>query len=248
MRLSNPFMVGAGNFFFRYRAYMFPLIFIAMLFVFRPQVIVNETFSCWLTWLGLAVTLLGEGLRFFTIGFDYIERGGKDGKVNASRLVTGGIYNHVRNPMYLGNILIAIGIGLYGGAPLAFVTVLPFFVFFYYAIMATEEKFLHGKFGEEYEAFCRRTHRLWPSFANLGQTLSGFSFHWWRALIKDSGTAFWTFVALALIPLWREYFLHGATVGESAYTPWAAGIVAALLPCYIWLRILKKNGKIDISS
>jgi len=248
MRLSNSFMVGAGNFFFRYRAYMFPVIFIVMLFVFRPQVIINEPVHDWVIRLGLGVTLLGEGLRFFTIGFDYIERGGKGGKVYASRLVTGGIYNHVRNPMYLGNILIAVGIGLYGGAPLAFVTVLPFFVFFYYAIMATEEKFLYGKFGKEYEAFCRRTRRLCPSFVNIGQTLSGFSFHWWRALIKDSGTAFWTFVALALIPLWREYFLHGTTVGESVYAPYAAGIVAVLLPMYLGLRILKKKGSIDISS
>ena len=54
MRLSNPFMVGAGNFFFRYRAYMFPVIFIAMLFVFRPQVIVNETVTSWLTIRGRA--------------------------------------------------------------------------------------------------------------------------------------------------------------------------------------------------
>jgi len=227
---------------------MFPVIFIAMLFVFRPQVIISETVYNGLVWLGLVVTLLGEGLRFFTIGFDYIERGGKGGKVNASRLVTGGIYNHVRNPMYLGNILIAIGIGLYGGVALAFVTVLPFFVFFYYAIMATEEKFLHGKFGADYEAFCRRTNRLLPSFVNLGQTLSGFNFHWWRAAIKDSGTAFWTFVALALIPLWRECFLHGTTLAESAYAPYAAGIVIVLLPLYIGLRILKKKGAIDISS
>ena len=154
----------------------------------------------------------------------------------------------LRSIRFARELLIAIGIGLYGGAPLAFVTVLPFFVFFYYAIMATEEKFLYGKFGEEYEAFCCRTQRLWPSFTNIGQTLSGFNFHWWRALIKDSGTAFWTFVALALIPLWREYFLHGITVSESAYAPYAAGIVVVLFPIYIGLRILKKKGSIDISS
>jgi len=247
MRLSNPFMIGCGDFFFRYRAYMFPVIFIGMLFLFRPLVIVSETFYAWTIWIGFTVTMLGEGLRLFTIGFDYIERGGKDGKVFASRLVTGGIYNHVRNPMYLGNILIAVGIGLYSGAPLVLLVALPFFIFFYYGIMASEENFLRGKFGEEYDAFCRRVNRLWPSFKNIGQTLSSFTYNWRRAIIKDSGTAFYTFLALALLPLWRNYFLNGVRVADSAYMPYAVSIMVVLVPIYITLRVFKKRGTLNVT-
>lgn len=241
MTLNNSFMIASGRFFFRYRQYMFPLIFICLLFFFRPRTVVNPTLSNILVWLGFIVTMLGEGIRLFTIGLDYIIRGGKGGNVYASDLVTGGLYSHVRNPMYLGNILLAVGIGLYSSTPLILVTVLPFFVFFYYALMANEENFLRGKFGQEYDDFCNRVNRLWPSFKNIGKTLSGFSFNWRRSAIKDSGTAFYTFLALAVLPLWRNYFL-GNKEAVAAYAPYAAVMTAILVPVYITLRILKKKG------
>ena len=241
MTLNNSFMIGSGRFFFRYRAYMFPIIFISLLFLFRPQIVINETITNLLIWLGFIITLLGGGLRLFTIGFDYIIRGGKDGKVYASNLVTGGLYAHVRNPMYLGNVLLALGIGLYGSSPIVLVTVLPFFVFFYYALMANEENFLREKFGQEYVDFCNRVNRLWPSFKNIGRTLSGFTFNWRRSAIKDSGTAFYTYTALTLLPLWRNYYL-GRQDAVRAYAPYAAAIMVILIPVYITLRILKKKG------
>lgn len=244
MTLKSPFMLASGDFFFRYRAYMFPIIFIGMLCVFRPQIIVNETITDIIIWAGFIIAMLGQGLRIFTIGFDYIERGGKEGKVYASRLVTGGIYNHVRNPMYLGNILMAIGIGLYGCAPLAFVIFLPFFIFFYYAIMSSEENFLRGKFGLEYEDFCRRVNRLWPSFTNISQTLSGFTFNWRRPLEKENGTAFWTFTALTLLPLWRNYMFK-KNEAFAQYAPFAIAIMVVLIPVYITLRILKRKGALS---
>ena len=234
-------MVGAGKFFFRYRAYMFPVIFITLLVFCRPQVVIDEKTSNILIWFGFAVTMLGEGIRLFTIGFDYIIRGGKGGAVYADKLVTGGLYNHVRNPMYLGNLLIAVGIGFYCSSPVVMATVLPFFFFFYYALMANEENFLRGKFGQEFEDFCNRVNRLWPNLSGISNSLAGFSFNWRRSIIKDSGTGFYTFTALALLPLWRDYFL-GNKEAFDAYTPYAAAIMAVLIPTYITLRILKRKG------
>ena len=241
MTLRSPFMIASGDFFFRYRQYMFPVIFLAMLFLMRPQIIVNDTVHQLVIWAGFIITMLGQGIRLFNIGLDYIERGGKDGKVYASRLVTGGIYNHVRNPMYLGNLLMAVGIGLYSCVPVLFVTALPFFFYFYYAIMASEENFLRGKFGEEYEEFCRRVNRLWPNFKNITRTLEGFSYNWRRAAEKDSNTAFWTFTALIVLPLWRNYHLYGKEAIQS-YLPYAVAMMVVLFPLFITLRILKKKG------
>ena len=78
--------------------------------------------------IGIAVALLGETVRLLTIGFEYIHRGGKDGRVYAGRLVKGGVFGLVRNPMYIGNALIASGMTMYLGAPLGYLLVIPFFV------------------------------------------------------------------------------------------------------------------------
>ena len=44
-----------------------------------------------------------------TIGYEYIVRGGRQGKVYAEDLVQGGVFAHSRNPLYLGNLLIIVG-------------------------------------------------------------------------------------------------------------------------------------------
>ena len=63
-----------------------------------------------MTVAGAIVALLGGVVRGVTIGFVYIVRGGRDGKAYADGLVREGIFAHSRNPMYVGNILMAVGI------------------------------------------------------------------------------------------------------------------------------------------
>jgi hypothetical protein len=42
----------------------------------------------------------------------YIVRGGKEGKPYAEGLVTRRNFNHCRNPLYVGNILMLLGVGI----------------------------------------------------------------------------------------------------------------------------------------
>jgi protein-S-isoprenylcysteine O-methyltransferase Ste14 len=242
--MRSRFMIGTGQFLFRYRSLIFPLIFISILFLFRPRVYTSESSYDTIITLGLVITLLGEGFRALTIGLDYIERGGKSGSPFASRLVTRGIYTQVRNPMYVGNLLIAFGISLYSGAPLVLVTILPFFVFVYYAIISAEESFLRSKFGDEFEEYCQRVNRLLPGFHDLGNAFRGFSFNWRRVLEKDNGTAFYTFLALVLVPIWRMYFL-GDNIGIERYVPFAIAAVCVLIPSYAIVRFLAKTGRLQ---
>jgi len=62
--------------------------------------------------LGLITTVLGQAVRGATIGLAYIVRGGKEGKPYADGLVTEGIFRHCRNPLYVGNILMLLGVGI----------------------------------------------------------------------------------------------------------------------------------------
>jgi len=59
--------------------------------------------------MGLAMIILGQGLRILAIGLSYIVRGGRMRRIYAENLVTDGLFSHCRNPLYVGNILIVMG-------------------------------------------------------------------------------------------------------------------------------------------
>jgi protein-S-isoprenylcysteine O-methyltransferase Ste14 len=77
-------------------------------------------------------------------------------------LVVGGLYRHVRNPMYLAVAAIIVGQALVLGRPAlllyaaAFVAVTASFVRLY------EEPVLRERFGAEYEAYRRAVPGWWP--------------------------------------------------------------------------------------
>jgi protein-S-isoprenylcysteine O-methyltransferase Ste14 len=100
--------------------------------------------------------VLGELVRVATIGLDYIIRGGKDRQVHAERLVVGGFYQHSRNPMYFGNLLLLVGFAIGANSWLLLAIGVPLAVLVHVGIIAAEEDFLRGKFGAEYDDFVRR--------------------------------------------------------------------------------------------
>ena len=84
-------MADVGRFMFRYRNGLLPLMAIALL-VWRSPDDIDQPWDTWTLAGGLVVAFLGQALRIITIGWQYIERGGKDRTPWASRLVTGGMY------------------------------------------------------------------------------------------------------------------------------------------------------------
>ncbi len=238
---SASWTIAIGQWCFRYRNAAFPMIFALVVLLLRPSVPWgNAVLDHALIVTGAALALLGEAIRLLTIGFDYVERGGKHGQVSASRLVQAGIYAHTRNPMYLGNLLIAGGMCLVSGAPAAYLGIFPLFVFIYQAIMVTEEAYLHHKFGADYVAYCSRVPRLLPSLKGLRHTLSGTEYHWRRAIRKDLSTITGLLLGLICFPIWRTYFLYGVDAAK-ARVPGTLAEVAAVLVIYLILHALKKR-------
>jgi len=85
------------------------------------------------------------------------------GDVVADTLTVAGPYRYVRNPLYLGNILLAIGIGSVG-PPVVTLLVIALNVWFVYRLVAIEERFLRAAFGAAYERYCAAVPRLLPRF------------------------------------------------------------------------------------
>jgi len=81
----NPLARGnlaAGNFFFRVRNQVFPILFLLVPLVARPRWFFHDpSLDALVRWAGVVIALGGAAVRLATIGFDYIERGGKEGKV-----------------------------------------------------------------------------------------------------------------------------------------------------------------------
>jgi len=169
--------IAIGNFFFRYRNALFPLVFLLSVIVLRPKFLLgNPTVNRFVIILGVALAVFGQVFRLMTIGWEYIHRGGKDGKVYAQRLVQRGMYGITRNPMYVGNALIAVGMALSTCSPVIYGLIIPFFLFVYQAIVSAEEHYLRNKFGAEYEAYRARVNR--PFGAPPSRSLLRHALQW----------------------------------------------------------------------
>ncbi|MPZ78722.1 MAG: hypothetical protein GEU77_19655, partial [Deltaproteobacteria bacterium] len=179
-------------------------------------------------------------VRFLTIGFEYIHRGGKNGRVYARRLVQGGVFGLVRNPMYIGNALIAVGMTMYLGSPLGYIVLIPLFLFVYRALIAAEEAYLRNTFGSGYDDYCAKVNRFIPRLNRLPQAFSGMRFDWRRSLRKDLGTVVGLTMGLILIPVLRSYFLYGwAATAPTASV--ALKLSLAVITIYLFLLRLKAS-------
>ena len=237
-------MISAGNLFFRFRNALFPIIFVALALLTRPAFFLgNPHLDQIVVWLGIVTALAGQCFRLFVIGYAYIKRGGKDGKVYADDLVTQGVYAHSRNPMYVGNFLIAVGLGLVYGSPWVYFFVIPFFAFVYLSIVEAEEAYLRKRFGQTFDDYAKRVNRFIPDFRGLGKSLAGLQYNWKKVLRKDYGTLFGTFFGMVAIRIWKLYYLFGFAEKKNAILFLAAFIPPGLC-LYLLVRYLKLTGRL----
>ncbi len=239
-------MVRLGNFFFKYRNWIFILLYAGLL-VPSPPLFAQNNFGEHYYYIpiftGFLVTILGELFRGITIGLVYIIRGGRDGKPFAEGLVTEGMFNHCRNPLYLGNIFMLAGLGIMANSLLYIVIMVPLFIFIYQAIVLAEEAFLNKKFGETYESYCKKTNRWLPDLRGIARTFAGHRFSWRRWIVKEHTTLFIWFCGIAIILLLKYPQLTG---GHSQYRNILLGLILLVfLILYLFIRYLKMKGKLD---
>lgn len=205
-----------GNFFFKYRNVLFPIFFIVLIIGTRPIPASNNMVI--LRYIsGCAVAFAGQVIRAMTIGLAYIIRGGRNRRVYAEDLVIQGIFSHVRNPLYVGNILIVVGLSIVANSLAFYVAGVPVFFFMYYAIIRAEETFLEGKFGPQYVEYCRTVNRFVPKLKGLRKTLRSMKFNWPRLVLKEYGTTY-TWIACIIGLIARNHYLqYGAGGDDTVY-------------------------------
>jgi len=119
-------------------------------------------FRPWLAWIGAAVFALALWIFWRT----HRELGRNFSPTLVVReshtLVTGGIYSYVRHPMYTAFWLWTIAQALLLQNWLVAICGFAGFGILYFGRIRHEEAMMRETFGEEYEAFARRTKRLVP--------------------------------------------------------------------------------------
>jgi len=236
-------MVQIGDFFFRYRNYLFFFLYLA-LFIPSPPIFSESNagpkFYLYPLIIGLCITVVGQLTRGATISLAYIVRGGKDKKVYAEQLVTNGIFAHCRNPLYVGNILMLTGVGILVNSLLYLLIFIPLFLFIYQAIVLAEENFLRSKFGNQFDAYAQRVHRWLINPSGLGKTLSEMRFLWRRWLIKEYNTQVIWLTGIAIILFFR--YSHWRWEPDTRNRCFIL-VLLVLAIYYLTVRYLKKTGR-----
>lgn len=241
---TRPWLVRYGNFLFHHRNTLFPIVLVALFIGFHPEYPRgSERLDRILDLIGIGVAMAGQALRVAVIGYVYIIRGGRNQRVYAEDLVTGGFFAHARNPLYLGNFLVLLGLFIIYNNLWVYALGIAFFGLGYAAIVAAEEAYLKEKFGDAYLAYARDVPRWIPRLRGVRRSLSGMRFNWRRVLLKEYGSTYaWTAGAIALLT--AETLAHHAYAERARYlsTLWVA--LTMLTLGWATTRYLKKSRRL----
>ena len=114
--------------------------------------------------LGLPLAFAGEAVRLWASG--HIEK--------TERLATGGPYAHSRNPLYVGSVLIALGVAVACASAWVVLATAAYFLAFYPSVMREEAAFLAAKFPDEHAAWAAAVPLFWPRPTPAGPRASRF--------------------------------------------------------------------------
>jgi protein-S-isoprenylcysteine O-methyltransferase Ste14 len=140
---------------FKYRSYT-PIPFLILMLIFQESTV-------WTIVIGFCLALSGELIRLWGVSWAGSETR-TTGTVGGTFLIISGPFAFVRNPLYVGNVLIYLGLGIMSFAwfPYLQIVAILFFLLQYYLIVKEEEKYLVEKFGEAYKDYCRSVPAFFP--------------------------------------------------------------------------------------
>ncbi len=179
---------------------------------------------------GLLLCAAGQALRAWVIGQVQDGTSGQNEVLIATQLNTSGPYAHARNPLYLGNLGITLGLSLVAHEWILLIAVALLFGIQYRLIIAAEEGFLRGRFGAAFDAYCARVPRFWPALARRTDSPAR-PFSWKRAVYKEHNpVASWLLLAVALLA-WDAHALGRSLLPHALA---AAAIVLTYLATKGW--------------
>ncbi len=147
-------MPGISKILFNYRSYT-PIPFLILMVIFARPTITSLV-------VGFIIAFSGEYLRLWGVSWAGSETR-TTGGVGGTYLIIRGPFAYVRNPLYVGNILLYVGIGIMSWSlfPYLQIAALIFFAIQYHFIVLEEEGYLVDEFSD-YDEYCREVPRFFP--------------------------------------------------------------------------------------
>jgi protein-S-isoprenylcysteine O-methyltransferase Ste14 len=106
---------------------------------------------------GLPVSLLGIAIRSWAAGH----------LAKNEKLATSGPYGYVRNPLYVGSLLLAGGVAIGSDSIWVAIVFVATFLLIYLPVIQLEEEHLRKLF-PQYAGYAKKVPSLWPRFTNGG--------------------------------------------------------------------------------
>jgi len=239
MRLHET-SASQGNWLFRWRSYL-PL---CLIVVIIPGILhfhylgSSHFYDLILEVVCLAISMTGLFVRCLTVG--YVPKGtsGRNttGQI-AESLNTTGAYSLLRNPLYLGNYLMMLGVIMMISSDawwLPLIFTLAFWLYYERIIMA-EEAFLSEKFGDEYLEYAAKIPAILPRFRNWHKPNLTFSFR--TVLRREYSSLFALISAMFIVEVVGDFVVKEKLYFDPVWL--VLFFVTAIL--YFTLRTLKKT-------
>jgi protein-S-isoprenylcysteine O-methyltransferase Ste14 len=120
---------------------------------------------------GVAVTLVGELIRLW--GVHHIGVISRTRSDRLGPLVASGPFAIVRNPLYVGNIMLWVGFALTARLVWLAPVILALLGAEYHAIVRWEERLLDSRLGDAYRAYAARVPRWMPALSAISSATRG---------------------------------------------------------------------------
>ncbi len=237
MKLAQ-YMADRGNGLFRRRSFT-PLLLLPLLWLERDSFHFPFDSHDWdLAWefFSLSISLMGVATRIKTIGHIAVGTSGRNmHRQEAERLNTTGMYSIVRNPLYLGNYLILMGVILMTQSYELVIINSFIFALAYIPIVLREEEFLQTEFGGHYEAYSKAVPCFIPNFSLWSPPDLPFNLR--MVLRREHDTWMSTITVFVILEHLRKYLITGVIGIDKA---WAVVGISIL---FVWLvlKVLKKR-------
>lgn len=238
-------MESQGNWLFKHRGILPLIIFLIGLFLFLKNeanpdkgILEGTPYKIYYNTACLLVSLLGFFIRVYTVGYTPANTSGRNtDRQVADVLNTKGIYSILRNPLYVGNFFMWLGIAMLTGDLWFIIAFILFYFLYYERIIFTEENYLKSKFGQVYIDWTHRTPIIIPNFKIFVKSQNEFS---WKKVLRQEKNGF-----AALFLIFCFFDIAGELVKEQQdYNEilLVAGGIAVLI--YGILKFLKYNTKL----
>ena len=151
------------------------------------------------------ISLIGIILRFYTIAETPDGTSGRNRNQQiADHLNKTGIYSIVRNPLYLANFIIWLGISIYSLSYILVLITSIVFLILYERIIMLEENYLLNKYPSEFQDYTQKTPIFFPNFKKYKKSNKEFSIK--KILKQEYSSILSTAISFLYIDILLKYF------------------------------------------